>query len=134
MQNAFEPEGSKSVFLHYTKPFRSEGGQFDQQIDVIGLNLCLVRSLISADLAAFITAVNDDVTFFGIGLHLDRAQNTAAGICTVTGIDVHVQGAKATGTVVAGAVAEGLNGQTAIFADEGIVVFCKSFLFHKNSP
>ena len=27
-----------------------------------------------------------------------------------------------------------LSGQTALFADEGIVVFCKSFLFHKNSP
>jgi hypothetical protein len=115
----------------YSRPPDSEGGQLDQEIDVIRLNLCLVCRLVSADLTAFITAVNDNISLFGVGLHLDRAQNTAAGIGTVTGIDIHVQGAKTARTVIAGAIAQGLYGQTAIFANEGIVIFRKSFLFHK---
>ena len=41
--------------------------------------------------------MNDDVALFGIGLHLDGAQNAAARVRTVTGVDIHVQRAKATG-------------------------------------
>jgi len=112
----------------------SKGGQADQKIDIVGLNLCLVCRLISADLAAFFAAMNDDIAFFGIGFYLDRAQNTAARIRTVSGIDIHVQGAKATRTVIAGAVTQRLDGKPTVFTDEGVVVFCKSFLFHKCSP
>ena len=109
-------------------------GQRNDLSEIVGLNFHIVRRLISADLAAFFTAVNDDVAFFGIGLHLDRAQNAAAGVGAVAGVDIHVQRAKTARTVVAGAVAKGLDGQTAVFADEGIVIFGKSFLFHKISP
>ena len=108
----------------------SERRQTNEQINVVRLNLCFVCRLISADLTAFITAMNDDVALFGIGFYLDRAQNAAARIHTVAGIDIHVQGAKTARAVIAGAVAQRFDGQTAVFTYESIVVFGESFLFH----
>lgn len=108
-------------------------GQFDEQIDVIGLNFCFVCGTVSADLAAFIAFVDDDVAFFGIGLHADRAEDTTAGVGAVTGIDVHVQGTEAFGAMIAGAITKGFYFKAAVFADERIVVFGKAFLFHGKS-
>jgi hypothetical protein len=45
-----------------------------------------------------------------------------------------VQRAKAFWAVVAGGVAEWLNQKAAIFADKGIVIFGKMFLFHAHTP
>ena len=64
-------------------------------------------------------------------MYLDRTEDPAAGIGAVAGVDIDVQRAKATRAMIAGAVAQGLDGQTAIFAYKGIVIFRKSFLFHK---
>ena len=108
-------------------------GQFDEQIDVIGLNFCFVCGTVSADFAAFIAFVDDNVAFFGIGLHADRAEDTTAGVGAVTGIDVHVQGTEAFGAMIAGAVTKGFYFKAAVFADERIVVFGKAFLFHGKS-
>lgn len=108
-------------------------GQLDEQIDVIGLNFCFVCSTVSADLAAFIAFVDDDVAFFGIGFHADGAEDTTAGVGAVTGIDVHVQGTEAFGAMVAGAVTKGFYFKAAVFADERIVVFGKAFMFHGKS-
>ena len=94
----------------------------------------LLAAWIGGSVEGFLALMNDDIAFFGIGFYLDRAQNTAARIRTVSGIDIHVQGAKATRTVIAGAVTQRLDGKPTVFADEGVVVFCKSFLFHKCSP
>ena len=69
----------------------SERGQLDQKIDIVRLNLGFVCGFIAADLAAFITAVNDDISLFGVRLHLDGAQNAAARIGTVARIDIHVE-------------------------------------------
>ena len=110
------------------------GGQFNDQIDVIGLNFGFVGGFISADLAAFFTTVDDDISFFGIGFCFDRAKDTAAGVGTVTRIDVHVKRAKTSRTMVTGGISQGLDLQAAIFTNERIVIFGKSFLFHIDFP
>ena len=110
--------------LHRTR------GQLDEKIDVVGLDLGFVCGAVAADLAAFVAFVNDDVSFFGIGFHADGAQDPTTGICAVSGVDIHMKRTKAFGAMVAGAIAERLYFKSAVFADEGIVVFGESFLFH----
>ena len=86
--------------------------------------------LISDDGAAFVTAVDDDVALLGVGLCLDGAENTAAGVGSVAGVDIYMQRAQAEGTMVSRGVAEGQNLLATAFADEAVVVFGKSFVFH----
>ncbi len=108
-------------------------GEFDDKIDVIGLDLGIRSGTIASDLAAFVAFVDDHISFFGIGFHSNGAQDPAAGIGTVPWVDVNMKGAEATGTVIAGAVSQGSHFKAAIFADEAIVIFCKAFLFHGES-
>ena len=114
--------------------YSGSASELDDQIDIIGLYFGFIGGAVTADLSAFIAFMDDDISFFGIGFGFDRAQDTAARIRAVSGIDIHVERAETAGAVVARAVTEGLDSQTAIFADEGIVIFCESFLFHNYSP
>lgn len=107
--------------------------ELDKQIDVIGLNLGFVCRAIASNLTAFVAFVDDDISFFGVRFHADGAENTAAGVGAVAGIDIHVQGTEALGAMIAGAVTEGLYLEATVFADERIVVFGKAFLFHGKS-
>ena len=109
-------------------------GETDDQAQVIGLLLCLVCRAVAVDFSAFGATVVDDVSLFGIGLGADRLHCALAGVGTVAGKHVHVKRPQAEGAVVAGAVAEGLDGQAAVFTNKSIVVFCESFLFHSISP
>ena len=45
--------------------------------------------------AAFLTAINDDIALFGIRHGADGAQNAAAGVCPIPGVDIDMQGAQA---------------------------------------
>ena len=82
-------------------------GECDDQIKIVGLYLSLVRGAATRDAAAFFTAMHKHVAALGIGLGADGAQGTAAFVCSVAGIYVHVQGIKTKGTVIARGVAEG---------------------------
>jgi hypothetical protein len=77
--------------------------------------------------------MNNDISFFGIRLHTDGAKDSSAIVCAVTRIYVNVQGAETTGAVISGAVSKRFDLKSAIFADEGIIIFCESFLFHNTS-
>jgi hypothetical protein len=66
----------------------------------------------------------------GVGKGLYRAEYSAATVCSVTGIYIHVQGTKAKRTMVSGRIAQRLDGFAAAFADEAGVVFLEWFLFH----
>ena len=107
--------------------------ELDEQIDVIGLDLGFVCRAIASDLTAFVAFVDDDISFFRVRFHADGAEDTAAGVGAVAGIDVHVQGTEAFGAMIAGAVTKGFYFKAAVFADERIVVFGKAFLFHGKS-
>ena len=58
-------------------------------------------SLVADDGTAFIAAVDDDISLFGVGLRPYRAENSAAVIRPVAGIDIHMERAKAEGTMIA---------------------------------
>ena len=57
--------------------------------------------LVADDSTAFVTAVDDDISLFGVRLRPYRAENSAAIIRSVTGVDIHVKRAEAEGAMVA---------------------------------
>lgn len=76
-------------------------GEADDIVDVVRLHLGFVCRAIPFDRSALVTSVDDDISFFRIRLSADWAHDAAAGIGAVAGIHVHMQGAEATGAVVA---------------------------------
>ena len=89
--------------------------------------------LVATQLAALLTAVNNDVPALGIGHGRYRLQRAPARVGAVTGVDVHVQAPKAEWAVVARGVAKRLYLLATVRADEAIIVFRKSFYFHNPS-
>ena len=81
----------------------------------------------TADLAAFGTAMDYNVSFAGVGLGADGLQQAAAFIGAVAGVDVHVDRPQAEGAMVTGGIAQGLDLSAAMGADKSAVVFCKAF-------
>ena len=75
-------------------------GELDDEIHIVGLDLCLVRRLVSDDLAAPLASVYDDEAFFRIGLGTYRTQDAAAGVCSVAGVNIYVQRAEAEWTMI----------------------------------
>ena len=71
------------------------GCELDDKRCVIRLNFRLVRCLISHNSAASIASMNDNVALLRIRLCADRAENTAAIVGSVTGVDIHVERAEA---------------------------------------
>ena len=67
------------------------GGELDDQVHIVGLNLCFVGGLVSDRLATFFTAVNYDITLFGIGHRTYGAQDSAALVGSVTRIYINVE-------------------------------------------
>ena len=92
--------------------------------------LCLVCRLVAHDLAALVAAEDYNITALRIGQGAYGAQYSSALVCSVTGIYIHVQGAKAEWAMIARGVAEGQDLLAAIFAYKAGVVFCKSLVFH----
>ena len=111
------------------------GGQTDEEGAVIGLNFGVVSGAVTAELAAFGTAMDDDiaVAVLDVGLGADRLQFTAAGVGTVTGVDVNVERPEAKRAVVARGVAEREDLFSAVCTNKAAIVFCESFLFHVAS-
>ena len=105
-------------------------GQADEEAAVIGLIARVERGAVSANFTAFGATVNDDEIMSRIGLGANGLHLSATGIGTVTGIDIHMKGPQAEGAMIPGAVSHGRYLFTAMGADKGAVVFCKSFLFH----
>jgi hypothetical protein len=104
--------------------------KLDDIVYIVGLNLCLVRRLVSVYLAAFGAFMQNDVSLFWVCDSFYGAHDRAAFACSVAGIYVHVQGAEAFRAMVSGGVAEGLYLEAAVGADEAVIVFCKKLLFH----
>ena len=105
-------------------------GQFDEQIDVIGLNLCFVSCLVAVYFAAFCAFVKYYVPLFWVCNHFYGVHNSAAFAGSVAWVYIYVERAEALGAMVAGGVAEGLYLKSAVGADKAVIVFCEKFLFH----
>ena len=97
--------------------------QLDNKIKIVGLDLCLVRRLVSDGLSAFLASVDYDVSLLCIRLRSCRAENSEAGICSVAGVYINVQRAEAEGAMIARGVSERKHLFTAIFANKSVVVF-----------
>ena len=82
---------------------------------------------IAAKLTAFGTFVDDDKAAARVGLHTQRHHFAAAVRGAVPGVDVKMKRPQAKGTVVARAIAEGLDLAAAVGADKGGVVLVKRF-------
>ena len=101
-------------------------GELNEQIVVVGLNLCLVCRAVADGRAAFVAAVNYDISALCVGERLNGAQDTAAVVGSVTRIYINVQRAKTKGAVVSRGVSEREHLLAAILADKALVVFLKS--------
>ena len=105
---------NKTLIKYLAEPCRKT----DNKIGIIGLNLCLVGSLVSNYRAASVASVDDHVSLFRIGLGSDRAENTAAIVCSVAGIYINVKGTKAERAMISRGIAKRQNLFAAGFADE----------------
>ena len=63
----------------------------DKKIGVVRLDLCLVGGLVSDLLAALFAPVDNDIALLGVRERSYWTKYSAAGICSVTGVYVHVQ-------------------------------------------
>ena len=86
--------------------------------------------LVSDYRATSVTAVYYDISLLGVGLCLDGAENTAAGVGSVAGVDINVERAEAEGAMIARGISEGEHLLAAVLADKAVIVFCESFVFH----
>ena len=99
------------------------------------MNFGVVSGAVTAELTAFGTAMDDDiaVAVLDVGLGADGLQFTAAGVGTVTGVDVNVERPEAKRAVVARGVAERKDLFSAVCTNKAAIVFCESFMFHVAS-
>ena len=74
--------------------------ELDDELDVVGLNLCLVGGAVAVKLAAFCAFVDDDIALFGVGLGGDGLHKTAALACTVAGVYIEMLRPQTKGAVV----------------------------------
>ena len=98
-------------------------GQFDNKIEVIGLDLCLVSCLVSDDGAALFTLVENYKASLCIGLGSAGAKDSAAFVRSVSGVYINVERAEAEGAMIARGVSEGEHLFFAVSADESVIVF-----------
>jgi hypothetical protein len=75
-------------------------GKLYDQVKVVRLNLRFVRGSVSYDRAAFFAAMNYYISTFGIWLSTCGTKYSAAWICSVSGIYIHVERAQAKRTVI----------------------------------
>jgi hypothetical protein len=92
-----------------------------------------VGGLVSYHRAASIASVDNYVSLFRIGLGADRAENSAAIVCSVAGVYINVKGTKAERAMISRGVAKGQNLFAAILANKTLVKLFEAFIFHIRS-
>jgi len=65
-------------------------GKLYEKVGVVGLSFCVVRRLVSYNRAASFAPVDYDKSLFGVGKRLNRAKNSSAIVCSVTGVYINV--------------------------------------------
>ena len=84
---------NKPAYAKHRRVCSHPCGELDDEVGVVGLDLCLVCGLVADYRTAPVASVDDDISLFGIRLRPYRAQDSAAVVCSVTRIYIHVQGA-----------------------------------------
>lgn len=98
-------------------------GQFDNKVEVIGLDLCLVSRLVSDDSAAFFALVENYKSALRIGLCSAGAKDSTAFVSSVSGVYINVERAEAEWAVVARGVSQGEHLFFTVGADKSVIVF-----------
>lgn len=93
-----------------------------EQGHIVRLIIGIQRRLISAYFPAFRTAMHYNEALFGIRLGTYRLKLSAAGIGSVPGVYIHVQGPEAERAVVTRRISERLYLLSAMNAGKGCVV------------
>ena len=108
MLHKFPPERLLQIYFNilfavcqYEGRLQAPCGKLDDKFGIVGLGLCLVGCLVADDGTAFIATVDDDISLFVVWLCPYRAENSAAVIRPVAGVDIHMERAKAEGTMIA---------------------------------
>ncbi len=109
------------------------GGEGDEEVGIIGLHLCHISGFVARGHTAFGAAVGDDIATLGVRLRFDGEHQSAAGVGAVARHDVHMDGCKAEGTMVARGISQRHNLSTAVLTDKTTVIFGKAFGFHMSS-
>lgn len=89
---------------------------------------------VAMDLSAFGASMQDHESFFRIRLRADGFHHSAACVCAIARMDVHMQGPKTERTVVSGSESQRMDLFSAVCAKKSAIIFCKPFLFHGSSP
>ena len=118
-------------FLFIVTSYRLDlaGGELDDLFLVV-----IIRRFVSLERTAFAAFVSDDEALFGVWFCGYGIHDAFAVGCAVTGIDIEMQGAETYGAMVTRGIFQRRHFMSAVFADERIVVFCKSFGFHRYDP
>lgn len=98
-------------------------GKLDDKVKVVGLVFRLVGCLVPFDFTAFGTAVDYDITLFGIGDTADGLHGCTAFVCPVPRVHIHVKRPKTDGTMVAGCVSQRLDFCPAVGTNKAVIVF-----------
>lgn len=126
----FEAHTLRSSVVKYTLSKCRVYGELYKKIDIIGLNLCGIRRLISDGRAAFFAFIDDYIALFRIRQNLHGTENSLTIVSPVTRVDIYMNRTQALGTVVSGGYSERLYLEAAALADEAVIVFLKAFFFH----
>ena len=104
-------------------------GKADQSRKIVRLNFSVGNRAVSFDFAAALASLNQDEPLFSVRQGGDGPEQTAAGIGSVAGIVVNMEGTEAAGTVISRGKSERENLQPAVRADKSVILFSESFLF-----
>ena len=74
--------------------------------------------------------MGDDIALFRVGLGGDRNHKPSATACAIAGVVIEMKRTETARTVIAARIAERLNVQSAILADEFLVLLFKKLCFH----
>lgn len=102
----------------------------DNLPQIVGLDLHVVGRLITAQLAAFLASVDDDISLLGIGERRHRLQSAAAIAGSVPGVHVQMERPQAKRAMIAGSLLQRQHLLPAVRANKSAVIFGKSLYFH----
>ena len=98
-------------------------GQFDNKIEVIGLDLCLVSRLVSYNGAALFALVENYKAALRVGLCSAGAKYSSAFVSSVPGVYINVERAEAEWAMITRGVSEGEHLFFTVGADKSVIVF-----------
>ena len=106
------------------------GGKLYDKRHVVRLNAGPVCGFVSQNGRAFLTRMYYYIALLGVCNRRHRLHKSAARVCPVSRIDVHMQRPKTKRTVVSRSSSERFDGFPTIQTDKALVIFSESLIGH----